>query len=434
MAELLPHQEIGARFLAARHRALLADEQRVGKTPTSIRACDYTGLTSVLVLCPSIARQNWLREFERFSKRTGKVIATRKDNAHPSLTICSYDLLIHQSVYKQIARPWGAVILDESHFLKSDPSEAKRSDAAWKIAVAARYCWALSGTPAPNHAGELYQLLRHFNVIGCSYWQFIEFYCRVSNEGKVVGNKNVEALRKLLEPIMLRRLLKDVAPDMPPIQWSTVMVEPGPVSAEQLCREVAKDHTTALPADAKLAAMKQGKALAERLQQAQAEIDQLDPRDSLWFRRYCGLQKIQPVVELVRSEFDNGMERIVIFGWHRDVLAAIAQDLEGELLYGGTSDPERNRIIDGFRDGEIRVVCAQILTAGTAIDLSAADDVLFVEQDWTPSNNAQAAMRVMSQFKKRPVRARAVGIAGSIDEAVTGTLQRKTRMVAEILN
>jgi hypothetical protein len=53
---LLPHQEIGAAWLAERRQAFLADSMRVGKTPTSIRACDLVGAERILILCPAVAR------------------------------------------------------------------------------------------------------------------------------------------------------------------------------------------------------------------------------------------------------------------------------------------------------------------------------------------------------------------------------------------
>jgi len=45
-----PYQLIGRDFLAARTRALLADQMRVGKTPQAIMAADKLGAERVLVL------------------------------------------------------------------------------------------------------------------------------------------------------------------------------------------------------------------------------------------------------------------------------------------------------------------------------------------------------------------------------------------------
>lgn len=420
LAVLLPFQEVGARFLAARRRALLADEMRVGKTPQAIRACDYAGVTSVLVLCPSIARANWLAEFKRFGGRDGVMVRGRKDMPRGDLVVCSYDLLIQQRVYAQLAKAWGAVIVDECHFIKGD---TKRTAAAFQIIRAARHAWALSGTPWPNHQGEAYALLRAFGKAGCTEWDFLEQFTVRTHEGKVVGNRNEETLRKILEPIMLRRTLAQVSPEMPAIRWSSIVVEPGKVLPEAL-------------ASLDLDAAKQQVVLLESLLQAQQDFDTLDPEVVGDFRRLVALQKVEPVAELLDQELQNTDHQIVVFAWHTDVLDALAHLLSQYrpiLLHGKISERRRQDGIQQFQLGISRIVLGQILAAGTAIDLSVADDVLFVELDWTPGNNAQAAMRVMSQFNRRPKRARTVSIAGTIDEAIGRTLSRKTRNLAATL-
>lgn len=56
-AGLFPYQDIGARFLARRTRALLADEPGLGKTVQTIAALPPT--TRAVILCPAVARTVW---------------------------------------------------------------------------------------------------------------------------------------------------------------------------------------------------------------------------------------------------------------------------------------------------------------------------------------------------------------------------------------
>lgn len=435
MPEILPFQRKGAAFLASRRRALLADEQRVGKTPQAIAAVEHVGARSVLVLCPAIARYNWLREFMRWAGRSGAAISERGDEAHPALTVCSYNLLIQQPVYRQLARRWDVVINDESHFLKNE--ESKRTDAAYKIGVAALQCWNLTGTPMPNHAGELHPMLYAFGVTRLGYYDFINHYCEVDETtGKVLGNRpeRVHKLRTLTSSIMLRRTLDEVAPEMPKTRWERVVVPPGTVDTALLkAASVECELPASTPMGMRSQFTKDTATLERKLAEAQGEIDKLDPRDSLWFRRYCALQKIEPVIELLREDFAAGLPRIVVFGWHVDALRAVAAALGGAVIDGAVPAAQRQQILDDFQRGALRLVCAQIVAAGTAIDLSAADEMLFLEQSWVPADNAQAAMRIVSQFKTRPTRARVVAVAGSIDEAVQRSLTRKLRMVNQIL-
>ena len=80
MPQLFPHQIEGAEVLAAREVALLADEQRVGKTAAAIRACDYVMARRVLVITKSSARAQWGREFREWGfDRTVQVVYTSAD-------------------------------------------------------------------------------------------------------------------------------------------------------------------------------------------------------------------------------------------------------------------------------------------------------------------------------------------------------------------
>jgi SWI/SNF-related matrix-associated actin-dependent regulator of chromatin subfamily A-like protein 1 len=419
---LLPFQRTGALFLGAHRRALLADEQRVGKTPQAIHACDVIAADSVLVLCPAIARTNWLREFGRFSDRTGVAIVTAKDPHDDRLTVCSYDNLIDESVYARLARNWDVVVLDEAHFCKN--LAAKRSQAAYGIANGAKYAWALSATPAPGNAAELWALLSSFGLTRLDYWGFVRRYCKFHETPfgvKITGNKNAAELREKLARFTLRRTLAEVAPDMPPIRWSTVAIDPGDVS------DLIEPHEMA-------AAMEQAPMLAAALAQAGEHIEQIGDT-ALEYRRLVGLQKVRPIAEMVAAELDGGVPNIVIFAWHKDVIEALAFALRkysSASIHGGTLDGIRTRNLDKFRNGEIRVLVCQIIAAGTAIDLSVCDDLLFVEMSYTPGDNDQAAKRCVSQFKKRPVRVRIAYLAGSVDEDVQNINARKIKDISEL--
>ena len=63
----LPHQTIGAEFLADRRVALLADEPRVGKTGAAILATDDTLASRVLIVTTASGRPVWVRGFRDWS-------------------------------------------------------------------------------------------------------------------------------------------------------------------------------------------------------------------------------------------------------------------------------------------------------------------------------------------------------------------------------
>jgi SNF2 family DNA or RNA helicase len=148
-------------------------------------------------------------------------------------------------------------------------------------------------------------------------------------------------------------------------------------------------------------------------------------------RRFTGLQKVEPVADLVASELlVDAYDKIVIFAIHRDVIEGLRVRLRTfhpVTLYGGTPGEVRQVNIDKFqRNPKYRVFIGNIHAAGTAITLTAAHHVLFIEQSWVPGDNAQAAMRCHRIGQTKPVTVRFVSIADSIDEKVSHALKRKT--------
>jgi SNF2 family DNA or RNA helicase len=94
----------------------------------------------------------------------------------------------------------------------------------------------------------------------------------------------------------------------------------------------------------------------------------------------------------------------------------------------------RQTAIDQFQaNPKVRVFIGQLQACSTAITLHAANQVVFVEQSWTPSDNAQAAKRCHRIGQKNPVFVRMLGLAKSVDEAVAKVLARKSQMISELM-
>src|SRR4051812_37317031 len=199
MIDLFPFQDTGAAWLASMKIAILADEMRLGKSAQAIRACDLIFADRVLVICPATAKENWAREFETFSI-TG---------INPE--ILSYDGLVRASYASIFASPWDVLICDESHYLKEPKS--KRTQAVFGSAGVARISkrvWLLSGTPAPNHAAELWVILHVAGRTALAYESFIDQYCVsyiLNNRRQITGTNvgQMSQVRAMLRPILLRR-------------------------------------------------------------------------------------------------------------------------------------------------------------------------------------------------------------------------------------
>ncbi|SFJ68885.1 DEAD/DEAH box helicase [Methylobacterium brachiatum] len=435
--QLKPWQETGARWLAARERALLADGMRVGKTPQTIAAADYAGAESILIVCPGIARENWAREFDRFSimGRPVAVVHGARDRIEPNgVTILSMDGARNGDLYARVmAHRWDVLTVDEAQYLKNPESQRTRQVlSARGFAAQARRIWFLTGTPMLNHPGELWIILRTCGRFAGSYTEFLDRFTVwfMGDFGPVVrALRDVDGLRALLEPVMLRRMWHEVSPDTPSPVWGEVRLDPGAISAE------AKATLAAMEADGALGGRL--RRLVERIGAGEKVELSKEAGGLTQLRSATAVAKAGPVAAWAAAELGaRRIDKLVVFGHHTAMVEQVADRLApfgAATIHGGTPMKQRQRNIDGFAsDPARRVLVCQDQVARTAIDLTAASHLLFGELDWVPDNNAQAAMRVQGPRQTRPVHIHAAYLPGSSDEGLARILARKTKMAAEI--
>ncbi len=173
-------------------------------------------------------------------------------------------------------------------------------------------------------------------------------------------------------------------------------------------------------------------------------------RDAVeFFRRLLGLQKVQPTIDLIHGwlKEQDGVgkqntlkdEQIVIFAIHKDVIEGLRSGLcalgyKAKTLYGRTSDRNREARIKQFQNGKLQILVCNIMAAGTAITLTKARHVIFVEQDWVPGNNAQALMRVHRIGQDRKVFCKIMSVRDSVDQKINYLLKTKTRDLLRVFD
>lgn len=441
---------MGRDWLASRKAALLADQMGLGKSAQVITACDKIGAKRILVICPAVARLNWLREFDKFStsSRQFTVAQSSRDTIPDTHSIvASYDLA--SRIDPTCLGRFDVVILDEVHYCKNH--KAKRTKALFSTKgiihgqAKETRIWVLSGTPAPNHAGELWVLLYSFKVTALSYTDFCQRFCNVipsifRTGLQITGTKKsaIPELRKILNGIMLRRMKDEVAEQLPKIFYSNIVVEAGVVDLE--CETFVKyvfpkDRVHELEAKLK----EEVAAVNKVINTNDVEVLKGLAKSVATLRRYIGVQKVEKIAELVKGELDSGLyDKIVIFAIHRDVIEGLRvrlKDYGALTLYGGTRFDSANQNIDKFqRYDKFKVFIANITAAGIAINLTAAHNVLFIEQEWTPAANAQAVARCHRHGQTRPVTVRMAGLVNSLDERISKLLKKKTEELTQIFD
>jgi SNF2 family DNA or RNA helicase len=437
-----PHQPAGVRFLADRQHALLGDDPGLGKTLESIAAADAIGARNILVSCPAVARLNWMREFIRWQVIDRPVfVANTLSEAeriagHDGVVIVSYEGLVHAAPFLR-QRERDLLICDEAHLLKS-PGSA-RTQAVYgaecrrggdSIAAMCRRIWLLTGTPVLNGVHELWPHYRALwpYAVGdtvLSYDGWLARFCAYT-EGphgavKVFATKEADFLREAFEPFILRRRLHDVMPDMPELRQSEVVV---PLSNTN--RSTLDGYAAQVPG-------------LEAKVRAAAEADYIPFNEEgahiAAVRRMLGAAKLIGAAELIATDLDGGLEKAIVFAHHLDVTSGLRQRLArygAVLVRSDTPHGERQAAVDRFQqDPKCRLFVANTTTAGTAITLTAAHDVFIIEPDWVPAINRQAIGRALRIGQRNSVHARFVVADHPLDDALTGTLARKTKLVEQ---
>ena len=263
--------------------------------------------------------------------------------------------------------------------------------------------------------------------------------------------KNTEELKSTLNTIMLRRKKEEVLLELPPITYHQVTVERSPVELdptfyEQL-RSISPDMKVAEQkffGDLKVADVSLRQALDavsngrdQRPNEGRLGILESMGASLVTLRRYIGMSKLPACIDIIKEDLDaNPDMKIVIFAVHQCVIEETRLRLAkygAVTLYGGTPAAKRQKNIDKFQKvPHCRVFIGNVQAAGVGITLTAANQVVFLEQSWVPADNAQAAMRCHRIGQTKHVHVRIMSLHKSVDEQVNDTLTRKSRELTKL--
>jgi SNF2 family DNA or RNA helicase len=440
--EIYPYQAkaVGTIFAASKP-VLNAFDPGLGKTRVAIASMYARGYKRILVLCPHSVVLVWEAEIKKWWSSAPPVMIVRAGVPIPSTEgffIVSYGLVSEASGRTVTGLvdtgPFEATILDEAHYLKNPKSN--RAKRIYKLLKQDQLGWVhpMTGTPAPNHAGELWGIVYHLRpdlIISPTTGQpmregeFLSRYCnvrqfKINNHWveQVTGSKNLPELRQRLAPMILMAKKRDVLPELPPIDFVTL-----PVAVP-----VGSLNGAIVDPPPYFAGIADDTLLADLAAHAKSEIQQL------------GLAKVEAVVEWIADLLDgDDKRRLVVWCVHHAVIDRYAE-LLGQykpVTFDGRNNLDQRRdAIDRFMSGTARIFVGQIQAGGTGLTLvsktSPCSDVVFAESSFSPADNFQAACRVHRIGQMDGVLVRHAAAAGTLDDRIQEILTRKSRELTEL--
>ncbi len=405
-AKLFDYQVKGIDLICNKYKdVLLADHPGAGKTCQVIIASDKLSCKKIIVICPASLRENWKREFKKWSglDRTCTICMKMEDLLKGDVLIMSYEFATKYSdgVYSCL------LVLDEAHYLKTPDSARTKAclDGYWKKA---KKRIAITGTPLPNgRAIEGFALFSKLSPIDFGKKrEYLDRYCvRDATPWGVNYNKskNLEVLGRICrDRFMIRRKRSETVGQLPELVRMKVPLDGFPAWDDI---DIELDFSKELPEDVK----------------------------SAW--RAHGIAKIGAACAYIKTLL-NEVKNCVVFAHHKDVITGLVKGLSGVscCVVNGETDIElRQECVDRFQKGDIQVFIASLHAASTGITLTAASNVVFVECDWVPSTNEQAEGRCYRISQTNVTRSHYLVIPDSLDDTITGAVMRKQRDITKVL-
>ncbi|NP_080815.1 chromodomain-helicase-DNA-binding protein 1-like isoform 1 [Mus musculus] len=387
---------------------ILGDEMGLGKTCQTIALLIYlVGRLNdegpFLVLCPLSVLSNWKEEMERFAPGLSCVTYTgdkeerarlqqdlrQESGFHVLLT--TYEICLKDASFLK-SFSWSVLAVDEAHRLKNQSSLLHRTLSEFS----AVFRLLLTGTPIQNSLRELYSLLCVVEPdLFCreQVEDFVQRYQDIEKE-----SKSASELHRLLQPFLLRRVKAQVATELP--KKTEVVVYHG-MSALQ-----KKYYKAILMKD--LDAFENETAKKVKLQNILTQLrkcvdhpylfDGVEPEPFEVGEHLIEASGKLHLLDRLLAFLYSGGHRVLLFSQMTHMLDILQDymDYRGysyERVDGSVRGEERHLAIKNFGNQPIFVFLLSTRAGGVGMNLTAADTVIFVDSDFNPQNDLQAAAR-----------------------------------------
>mgnify|MGYP000939499091 CR=1 FL=1 len=441
--DYMPFQKAGIRYALDRAGVLIGDEMGLGKTIQAIGIINADpAITSAVVVCPKSLMLNWQRELSRWLVRPLTVSVGSTDG---DVVILNYESL-SKHIRTLTARQWGAMIVDEAHYIKN--KKTVRSENVKAIAAKSARNIRLTGTPIVNRPVELYNIICDLHPAWANFWNYAKRYCNggigYGGHMDVTGASNLDELQqRLRETVMVRRLKSQVLTELPRKIRQIIEVEADADQKAAIRRE--REHEAA--SDERLAALRAAvelsKAESEDAYRAAVarltEASEVDFTELARLRHETALAKVPAVTEHVRAILeDDADQKVIIAAHHHDVIDQLANrllDFYPVTLTGATKLEDRQTAVDRFQnDDRTRVFIGSITAAGVGITLTRANMVIFAELDWVPGNITQMEDRAHRIGQTETVLVQHLVLADSLDARMAQILVEKQKIIDSALD
>ncbi len=360
----------------------------------------------------------------------GKNFFNRMQNVDVILT--TYGLIRRdQDQFIKIA--WDNVILDESQNIKNPLS--LQTQAVKKLIANRRI--ALSGTPIENRLSELWSLEDFLNPGFLDKRSIFHKMFALPIE-KYNDQDQRKRLKKLVEPIILRRMKSDksVIKDLPEkIEvniYCNLKLEQASLY-EAVVKEMLEKISNSEGIERKgliLSSIMKLKQICNHPAQFLKDRSQIKGRS-------LKLERTKEMLE----EIILSKNKALIFTQFKEMGLILQKYLQKELqteipfLYGKTSRIQREKMIESFQqpNSEIFIMILSLKAGGVGLNLTAANHVIHFDRWWNPAVENQASDRAYRIGQTKKVNIYKFITLATIEEKINEIIEKKQELSDSII-
>jgi SNF2 family DNA or RNA helicase len=412
-SELKNFQIKGVDWLVGNKIGILADDMGLGKTVQSIFALKKLykqgSINKVLIVAPVALIDNWILEFKKWGEEfvVSKVSpspqnvfsewADKYENSH--ILITNYEQLRNTNSIIETLN-FDVLIADEAHKIRKLSSGITKGVQK----INRTYFWGLTGTPVENNPQDLVTLLNHVDPLKFS---------------KLKEETDLIFLRDRARPYVLRRTKKDMLKELPDVFEKK--------------EEIALTFTQQ---------KKYNQIWNERMHITNEKGSYFATLNML--RDICdhfegSSSKAEKAFELIKQNIEKD-EKTIIFSYYKSVFKIledilINKGIEFTTIYGSDSNEERTTNLNNFKTkSNLPVILLSARIAGEGLTITEANNVIFLNEWWNPSNNNQAKDRVIRIGQDKNVNITTFYSKGTIEERLKNILETKTELYENLID
>ena len=420
-----PYQVVGINWLADYFDngigALLCDEMGLGKTYQALGVIAHaasTGTKPILICCPATLTGNWVSEINKFLPSFKPFLhfgstraASLEDIENCPLILTTYDILIRDFPILE-KNDFSLIVCDEAQALKNQSSQRRK--AVYKLRSKCKIL--VTGTPIENSLKDLWSLtdIVYPGLLG----SFRDFESLISD-----NPADAKKLGKLASPLLLRREVKEVAQDLPPLITIDEVLTPTSTFAQAY--EEVRTGLVEKTANATFLTI-MGRLTELCCYPGLVIPNYVDDLDAKFLRLHDILNEI----------FQNGRDKVIVFSTYTHSINMIFNFVNRQfgknvcaILNGSVPPEDRQKLVDNFNQKEgFAVLVINPKAGGAGLNITGANHVIHFNRQWNPAIERQATARAYRRKQEKTVFVHRFFYQGTIEEVINDRIIGKEEL------